>query len=182
MLIVLLGPHGAGKTTLGRALARELGLRLDDEVGRRLAAVPALRAADATAATPQAAFDRLVFAVELARDKAAGRLSRVVETWHPGNLAYAAARSPAVARAALPLVAASGALGFARVVVVHAPRAVLRARQSEPGELAFFLAVAAASAVFARALGLPIVARVRTDRESPDRLATELARCLVTLD
>lgn len=177
MILVLLGPHGAGKTTLGQALSRRLAVPFDDEVGRRLAA--ARRPTTQTAAAAQPSFDDAVLEEELSRDAArpAGCL-RVVETWHPGNLAFTSLRSPerlAAHEARLrPHLHAAEVL----VVVLWAPRSVLRARQSEAAPLPFFLKVGRRAERYARRLGLPILARLRTDREPAEALAERLCRDL----
>ncbi|MFZ5476826.1 MAG: AAA family ATPase [Myxococcota bacterium] len=164
MTVVVIGPHGVGKSTVGRRLARALGVPFHDEVGERLAR--ATRPATATAGDPQEALDEAIFAAEFARDLAAGEAPRVVETWHPGNLAYAAARSPRVAEAWLPRL--RGALGQAICVPLRASPATLAARRHEPGDPAFFLAVGLAAEAWARSLGLPCTPPVHTDRGSPE--------------
>lgn len=166
--VVFIGPHGAGKTTLGTRVAARLGLRFDGEIGRvvrerALAADPGRHAMD-----PDAAFDRRVMAGELRRDDA--RIgARVVESWHPVNLAYAAARSPAVYdayRAALSERALD-----AIVVPLRLDAAAARARLSEPGPdglIAFFASVAERAEREARALGLRLTAPVHTSRCTVD--------------
>ena len=36
LTLALVGPHGAGKTTVGRRVASMLGVPFDDEIGRRM--------------------------------------------------------------------------------------------------------------------------------------------------
>lgn len=176
--IALIGCHGAGKTSLGRALSAALALPFHDEIGRRLALDPALRPRGRTAEHSQAAFDRRVIAEELARDARwpSGR-PRIVETWHPGNLAYARLRSPRVVLESWAPIAtrARGAL----VLPVRAAPETLAARQSEPGALAFFQRVAAESERVARQLGAVVLPPVRTDNTSPQALAARLAPLLL---
>lgn len=176
MIIALIGAHGAGKSTLGRALAATLGVPFDHEIGDALGRDPAWRPPDGTAVEPQAAFDAEVFRRECARDAARGRSPRVVESWHPGNLAYARRRSPAVAAAALRAVRTTlGDVGPVIVVPVFAPAEVLRARQHEPGDPAFFAAVGREALGCARELGLRCLPAVDTSLDTPAGLARHLA-------
>lgn len=95
--LILVGVHGAGKTTLGQVLSSSLGVPFDPELGRlmRLEALERDPLCDAQADQPW--FDELLWQRELERDAKAQGLRglpvrRVVETWHIGNAAYAAAR------------------------------------------------------------------------------------------
>src|ERR1035437_7590229 len=89
-LVVLLGVHGSGKTTLGRALI-ELGFTFYREIGSDLRARVEYSVNDRVDA-----FDRHVHQEEKARDAAiiaSGPTGIIViETWHLGNLAFAQAR------------------------------------------------------------------------------------------
>jgi hypothetical protein len=176
--LVLVGCHGAGKSTLGHRLAVRLGYDFHDEIGLRLASDPARRPPDRTAADAQYTFDRAVFDAELQRDFASVGVSRVVETWHPGNLAYAALRSPAVVVEYLTRLQVWPRGGRVRAIVVEASDAVLAARQWEPGPLAFFQRVGRDAEAWCRELGIPIAARVRTDAGSPDQLTEHLIKQL----
>ncbi len=176
MIIALIGCHGAGKTTLGAALAARLGWASHDEIGRRLAEDHAHRPAAVTAHDPQEAFDDAVIREELARDEAWDpREHRLVETWHPGNLAYAAARSPLVVDRYHPRIIASVKRQPTLMIEVTASREVLARRKTEAGQLSFFLDVGAASVRWAAALGLAPLARAVTDAEPPESLADEIA-------
>lgn len=155
MTIVLVGMHGAGKTTLGRALAATLGVPFHEEIGRRLAEDPRMRPAGRTAEDPQGAFDEAVFREELARDAAwEPGAPRVVETWHPGNLAYAVRRSPDVA---CRLLARFGPAPGVRVLPVRVPVEIAHSRRSEPGDLDFFARVGREAEGWARRLGLVVL-------------------------
>jgi hypothetical protein len=175
MIIVLIGAHGAGKTTLGHALARRMGIPFHDEIGRRLAADQSWRPTGTTAQDPQQTFDERVFGAELERDDAwPGETARIVETWHPGNLAYAERRSPAVPAQFLDQVRSRCRETTPIVVPLLASRAALARRQSEVGDLGFFVQVAERAAAWAARLGLTMLQPVRTDRATPE----DLARCV----
>jgi hypothetical protein len=105
-----------------------------------------------------ASFDVRVVAAELARDRdwlesmprarGSHRAHRIVETWHPGNCAYALHRNPRLGRALVRTVEASLHRHEDVIVVpLRAPPEVLALRLSEPGDpaevLPFFAAVAA---------------------------------------
>ncbi|GAB4195540.1 MAG: hypothetical protein OHK0013_01810 [Sandaracinaceae bacterium] len=178
MIITLLGPHAAGKTTLGRALVDATGWTFHDEIGKHLASDSTHRPPGVGPADPQREFDLEVFAREVARDLAfaaeAPDRIRIVETWHPGNLAYALLRSTDVAAAVFPYVRT--AIDWSRVVVVPvtAQRETLERRKSYPEPLSYFLEVAATSLAIARAGGAMAVRPVCTDHASPEQLVTRL--------
>jgi hypothetical protein len=176
--LVLIGPHGVGKTRLGLALAALLPATFHEELGRRMAEDPTWRSGWATAADPQALFDDALFTAELARDEAwPADTLRIVETWHPGNLAYARLRSPQVAdRHRHSVRAAVTAPVLVQPLV--APRCVLARRQSEPGDLDFFLRVGQLATDEARALGLCVLAPLATHLRPPADLARDVAHRL----
>lgn len=171
MILVLIGCHGAGKTTLGRALSSRLGWVNHDEIGARLAADPHLRDAAATAFDEQEAFDEEVFRQELARDDAwDADQHRIVETWHPGNLAYATARSPRVAERYRLTIQRSIARAPAAAIEVVASREVLAGRRREPGQIERFLEVGRLAAQLATGLGIVRLCRVSTDVQSVEQV------------
>lgn len=130
VLLVLIGGHCSGKSTLCRKIAECGGSHwvLGEELGDVLRR-PDQRAINAL----DSDFDRTVLRAESERDgvalAAAPPRHRVVETWHPGNLAWAQARvdddtdSPAFlellrdTRAAVASYVSGGAQGGALVLV-----------------------------------------------------------------
>ena len=95
--IAIVGAHGSGKSTIGRMLAAQLGWSFDLEIGEILRRECLAKDPTAHAGKPQPGFDREVTSREMCRDLLS-TVPRVVETWHPGNLAYAQMRSIAAAR------------------------------------------------------------------------------------
>lgn len=175
MTIALLGPHGAGKTTLGTRMAEALGVPFHDEVGGRLRLDADWRPMGTLASDPQAAFDEGVFLEEVERDLtwlAQGGGLRVVETWHPGNLAYASLRSPAVAARYLPVVSDLVRRCRPLCVWLCPPREVLAARQYEPGALDFFLDVGRGALDWT--FGAPVLRPCPAMLADPDRLIESL--------
>lgn len=176
MIVVLVGPHGVGKTSLARRLAALLSLPFHEEIGRTLAEDPRWRPSGHTAAMGAERFDGELFRRERARDMSSLGLARVVETWHPGNLAFARRRSPTVVAAWWPLLQSALAELPVLVQPLVASPETLAARQTEPGDLRFFLEVGLAAQEEAARLGLRCLPPLCTDESPPDRLAAELAR------
>lgn len=184
--IVLIGPHGAGKTTVGRQIAQALGWRFDDEIGERLRRQALARDPSAHAALPQSDFDRAVIEEELRRDhEVAAQGPRIVETWHLGNLAYARQRSPDVGWAYQDEIAAAvrraQAQGPVWVQQLKIDEAALRARQTEPGppEIAqFFLKVGDEACAVANELGLSVETALDTTRLSREQCVEKLLRLI----
>lgn len=90
--IFICGSHCSGKTTVIGRLLREGIIQLSgDEIGKRLFYERRLNTGLQTGD-----FEVEVTDLELARDRdiAAADGVSCVETWHPGNLAYAAVRNP----------------------------------------------------------------------------------------
>lgn len=177
--IVLIGPHGSGKSTLGARLALALDVPFHDEIGRRLASNPAIRASAISAADAQPEFDRRVAEEELARDRSwsIGR-GRVIESWHPGNLGFAGLRSPQVASEFLPAIRESIADRDVIVIPLFCSVTTLGARRTETAPIAFFVDVAARATAWARELGLLLAPPIATDSGG---LEAALASALRTL-
>ncbi len=94
-IVVTNGPHGAGKTTIGRMLSDQLKIPHISEVGGQLRQEVAYNTLESSKD-----FDREVMRRELLRDHEILRdktsQSFILETWHTGNLAYALQRSPEI--------------------------------------------------------------------------------------
>lgn len=182
--VVLIGPHGVGKSTLGHALSDALGWRYDDEIGERLRRAALARDPDSHAQRPQAEFDEAVLRGELQRDaELATRGPRIIETWHPGNLAYAWTRSPLVAAKWEPLVRAAAARlaqrGGLLILPLIADEATLRARCTEPGPagiVSFFREVSERALALSRAWGLHVAEPRSTARATPQELLADTIR------
>ena len=167
--LVLLGAHAAGKSTAGESLARLARVPFDDEIGKRLAFDPAWalgREADERAAD----FDREVFAREIARD-AMARGPRIVESWHPGNLAYAEVRNEALVAPLFAQARRSGRGRCAVAVYLLADDATRRRRATEAGDPAFFGRVARRSLHWCGRLGIPVVGTIDTSNACPITVA-----------
>ena len=176
--IVLVGPHGAGKSTLGRALAARRGVAFEDEIGARLRAESLARDPSLHAMRAQPEFDARVFREEIARDaRHLPGACRVVETWHPGNLAYAAARSRETVTAWRSTLESWVTPWRPHVVVqpLTLTRETARRRLREPGPgdealIDFFAQVGRAAIERAQTLGLRVLPTLATDDVGVDAL------------
>ncbi len=185
--LVLVGPHGAGKTTTGRLVAARLGCFFEEEIGARLRREALARDPSCHAMLSQGAFDEEVFRRELARDHAhPGGGPRVVETWHPGNVAYALERSPEVVERFLPALRAASSSAGPRVLVqpVRIGRQTALARLTEPGPDAetlvdFFRRVGETAESLARKWGMTVLPPIETDDRSPEEVAEAVLGAVV---
>lgn len=94
MIIVLSGIHSSGKSTLGRSLG-EQGYAYVLEIVERF-----IEQGITTGVKAEPTLDEMIMEAEFQRDKYLFRSARdpiIVETWHPGNIAYATLRNPIVA-------------------------------------------------------------------------------------
>jgi dephospho-CoA kinase len=97
-VIIVNGPHGAGKTTIGKMLSKSLSIPFATEVGRKLR-----DEVEYNVLQSSEDFDREVMRRELLRDhqllRDKANQAFVIETWHAGNIAYALKRSPNIVQA-----------------------------------------------------------------------------------
>ena len=104
LTLVILGIHSSGKTTLGKLLAKHYGWIFHEEIGNKLRLRELSKDRDKNVMISQQNFDDEVFKEEFDRDYAWSRNtknSRVVETWHIGNLAYAHKRESIISQSYL---------------------------------------------------------------------------------
>lgn len=172
--IVLVGPHGVGKSTTGRLLADSLAVPFHDELGRRLAEDLTLRPSNITAVDAQPAFDDVVIKAELTRDARSRHQARVVETWHPGNLAYARLRRSEPSRKLLHAVHQACVRTNAVIAPLVAGRRTLAERRTELGDPRFFMAVAHETLEWAERLQLPVLDPVSTDGRSTEQVVADI--------
>jgi nucleoside-triphosphatase THEP1 len=93
--IAITGTHCAGKATLGKRIANVLGWTFDAELGdilRKSEDILSGKHKVGYGSCDSMSWDDLVFREEAKRDQASSG-SRVVETWHVGNLAWAQLRT-----------------------------------------------------------------------------------------
>jgi len=173
--IAIIGAHGSGKTTLCKAVAKSLGCIFHEEIGELLRVEHLARDSTAHAARPQPEFDREVIRREIERDAlwhSSKEKFRVVETWHPGNIAYAQERSPEVITPEISAVLGRE-LEYAVVLPlrIEYTTAVARLRQSHadiPNEemASFFLRVAQRAEDISREMGLTVLEPLSTEQHS----------------
>ncbi len=177
--LVFVGPHGAGKTTVGRLVAERVGCPFEEEIGARLRREALARDPGRHAMLSQGGFDEEVFRREFARDQErTGVAWRVVETWHPGNAAYALARSPEVVARHLAVMRAAASVAGSIVLVqpLRIGPHTARARLTEPGPdadalVTFFRGVGEAAEALARDWGLTVLPPLATDERPPAEVA-----------
>lgn len=137
--------------------------------------------AGAHAARRQQDFDDKVILAELARDAKWQSGARVVETWHPGNAAYARQRQSQIAAAHIAAMRESSRCGFVLPLRIGKPALLARMRENAEGidkeEMAsFFLAVAAHAEEAASKWGAAVLPALLTDGQSAEEtLAAALA-------
>jgi len=175
--LVLIGPHSAGKTTLGRRLGAALGWPFDEEIGKRLRFEAIARDPKAHAFVPQPEFDERVIREELERDLMRTGTVRIVETWHPGNLAYAESRSPEVATRRTSLLRRVSRIPGVLVqpLWIHRAAALRRRNELGPAEILDNLRVVAERALaITRMWRLTELPTVWTDRCTPDEAVQDI--------
>lgn len=93
-LLFICGPHCSGKTSIIRDLGKEFPFLITGhEIGKEF--YYKRKAAGFATAAADEEFELEVSEAELKRDRGFGRgTSALIETWHPGNLAYALMRNP----------------------------------------------------------------------------------------
>ena len=168
--LAIIGIHGSGKTTLGRKVADQMGSNYHEEIGRILREDALAKSSDDHALNSQPEFDQKVIHAELERDLSS-KSSRIVETWHPGNLAYAYERSPEIA-SMYENTTRTIIKGMNQTVLVQPLRISMEtalARLSEPGSddpketCKFFSRVARLAEQLVERLGLVILEPIYTD-------------------
>ncbi len=175
--LILIGPHGAGKSTLAHQLTRDLGWPFCAEIGDVLRGEALDLDPLASAEKHQPDFDAEVMRRELERDLLwRGHGPRIVESWHLSNLAYARKRSPEIAaRLEGVLRCAVEQAGLVLVQPVSANPEVLACRQREPGApevcQPFFREVAQQAEDIARSWGLNVLPILDTTDGGPDACA-----------
>jgi hypothetical protein len=151
-------------------LARLLQWEYHEEIGKVLRKKALKEHPNQTAEKSQPDFDLKVFELEMGRDKLPFN-HRIVETWHPGNLAYAGSRSPEIANQ-YARVLKKHVQGLGQVVLVQPleiDEATSRKRLTEPGPepsqmVEFFRKIYMSTLGIAKTWDMSIFPPVRTDR------------------
>ncbi|MCS6856595.1 MAG: ATP-binding protein [Sandaracinaceae bacterium] len=177
MQFILIGPHGVGKTTLGRILHQEMGWLFHDEIGKILSEDRRWRPMGVGPFDPQEAFDREVFRQELERDQLFRQnrgVMRIVETWHFGNYAFASKRLPKLAETMWQEVEQRTDFSDVVVIPLEASRDALEQRKSYDEPVDTFIEVARVALEKASSLGVQITSPIRNDYDSPLNAAMRL--------
>lgn len=175
-MIVLIGPHAAGKSTLGRELADRTGWPFDERMEDHLRAARTLGPAD-----PWPTLDRDVFAAECARDarhaEACGpHAPRIVESWHLGHYVDASLRDPRVALSVHAHLRTRVDWSHTLVVpLVAGPQAFAR-RRGHPEPWAHHRHQAQRTVDVAALAGANLSSFFSSDDASPDELADAVLR------
>ena len=122
-IVFLCGPHTTGKTTILRTLkAENFFQEIGSEIGKDLYYERKL-----VTSTQDENFEWEVCNLELERDKKFSQIPGLIgiETWHPGNLAYAAVRNPAVIEKLAQQMKKSPLLNSAVGIYLDIPREVI---------------------------------------------------------
>jgi len=93
-IIVLSGIPTSGKTTIGRLLEQK-GYFYVPEIVEQF-----IKQGMTTGVDANSILDEMIMEAELQRDKRLFSLKKnplIIETWHPGNIAYACLRNPSIA-------------------------------------------------------------------------------------
>jgi hypothetical protein len=159
-----------------------LGWPFDDEIGKhlRLEALAADPGAHAFASQPD--FDEKLFRMEMERDARAAPGARIVETWHPGNIAYAEARNPATVRAWWGSLRERTCQPGVLVQPLAIDRSTAISRCTEPGPddlVDGLLRVATRIVSIAGEWGLPLLPEIRTDRCTPEEAMDRIVAVLL---
>lgn len=175
-LVVLVGAHSSGKTTLGTALAKRLGWRFDDEIGYRLRMEAIVKDRTQLADVSQVDFDRRVYEQECLRDSC--RVGdAVIETWHGGNLAYVHSRSAEAYHQLKKGIENHLKTLEATIIVVplQLKLSTLKKRQHEEvSDVQFFYDVGQLAHFESQWLNLFVVDPVRTDNRSVTECLDEI--------
>jgi hypothetical protein len=179
--LVLIGIHGAGKTTVGKHLSALLNIPFQTEIGKQLRRRAQLENPESNALSSSRAFDEQVMLLELLRDYTSQK-PRIVESWHPGNLAFACDRSPTIYEHYLPII--RDRIEQCRGQVIIQPLVVSREtsllRQSEIGpeidNLAmFFKSVYDFTTKLVESFRLPLLLPIFNEGCTPAQSAQEIA-------
>ena len=182
--LVMIGCHGSGKTTLGKLIAHQLGWDFCEEIGAKLRRSLQEKDAHQHAAVPNPDFERAVIQSEIERDKG-HTYPRVIETWHPGNLAYARMRSPNEYAALETFVinAIQPYLDRTLVIPLYIPFEEFKPRIHEPGPrnnmfYSFLYQIQDDSLLMAQNLGLPFVPQIDTSQDTITQCAAKAIQFL----